>query len=477
MKNPMILAVILAIAAFLLLKIASNHLPVASVIYGYLLVLLITWSIIKNKIHIKAQKKYLLLLSLFIIIIVVIDFFSAHFYGMVIDEPAIIETAKNIATKEQALFCESNWDGKDCSFAFLPFGWPFIISLLFKMFGIKTWVAFLTQLLVKIIFIIGVFMLAKIVTRSDRIALLATIIFGTSTIFIHWSQTLNSIISTATLITYIFIYHFQNYKKITALLLLLLTSLIRTETLILLIPLSFAYFKRIDKKTIFTLLLFFFLSSFFLPLIPSYLETQKSFLRNEEEIFGTNIFIENIISESMHWLRGDYFSVTLLVFGLFGIFALWKKEFFTQIVVTIICIIFVYLFWHYSDQRRFFITIIPFISILIASGIFYLAEKVHFKKPITVIFVLLVVGISAGKLINISKELNFESPDYNFSEDLEALIPECYLVMEEPVMAPLFERKATLITVPENSDRCLILVDDGYCNDRSTCKEFKQNNK
>lgn len=445
------------------------------------------------------KKISVLILIIIFASIIFLDLLLPSFYGMTIDEPAIIHISSNIASQERNVFCEPIVEGEDCGLSFLPFGWPFAHSLLFKAFGISPSISMLMILLVKILTVFAVFLFTRYVSDKDWIALIASFVFATNSLFFFWSQTLNSVIPTTALIVFVLLFAtmFYREKKLwqsSILLLLWAYSIsIRTEMIVLIVPIGIVYLKNYKlfniKKEFLTLLFGLLILSSFISFIPHFIQTQEGFLRSEEQIFGFGVLVSNITLEAGYWVNGYYFPLVFLFLSALGLIWYFKDDFFENSIMisTIIVILFIYLFWHYSDQRRFFITIMPIIALYTVLGVKQLSlvlkpYKSHSRKIFfaAIILVIIILGVSdAIDGFNLVKNIEEE---YTLSSKIESMIPDgCLLIMEEPVMLPYMHdsKKISFSSMLQSGllekyKGCAYLYYDSFCRERDGCKKFKE---
>lgn len=497
--------ILISIIGFLLLGILNHHITksfmtIYSMVYSYLIFLLLIILLTINFKRIISKFKEVHNKTWFLLIILLLSFMFLdlqlpNFYGMTIDEPSIIHIASNIASNESNIFCEPGFEKNQCGLSFLPFGWTFINSLVFKIFGISAKTSKIIILLFHLLAIIACFLFLQYVSRKEWISLLGTLIFASSSLFLYWSQTLNSIIPATgfLLTTLLFLLMFLREKKLWQNNLLLIsltwTVYIRTEMAILIIPIGIVYLSNIeffkDKKNFFSTILLLIIFSSFLNFIPHFIETQKAFLSGTEQIFGMNILLSNIFLESSHWIQGAYLPLSFLTLAMIGVIFSLKKERFETIIIisTILSILFVYLFWHYSNQRRFFITILPIITLYIALGAQYtslILRKFMGKKAlILIVLIILIIGILG--LVNEVKKIDSIEEDYYDSEKIEELMPDnCSLIMAEPVMLPFIDnkKKISFNSITNSNTSCFISINcvffyyDNHCRERDNCREF-----
>ncbi len=496
LKGLLMLVILAWINKFLITEFMQAY----SVAYSYLLFGLTTLFLaiastdIRRRFSNVRRISWLMLIVL-LIILAGFNLGSNEFYGMTIDEPAIIEISHNLAAGEKNVFCEPMMDYLDCGFSFLPFGWPFINSLVYKLFGFSAEITVLSILLAKLLTILTAFLLIRYVSGKDWMGLLGSFILASSSLFSHWSLTLNSIIPTTALLsaTSLFLFMFLREKKLWqglgTLIFWVCTAAIRTEMLVLALPIGLVFLRNRmmlkDRKNLYPLLICLVLLSTIVMFTPHFIETQKGFLGEEEQIFGLEVLYSNIQVEFVHWLQGDYFPLFFLLLGLAGAFGHYRREpaeFWTGVMI-LLSIFFVYLFWHYSDQRRFFITLMPFISLYIVMGFGWFTSRFknsNVRKGLLAAIIFLVISYGATELSDSYDRYKHTPRDLYASMEIEKVIPAgCTLIMEEPVMLPFMNKDsklsyASLTGYGFKSLDCTYLLYDYYCIERSSCKNFKE---
>ena len=129
-----------------IIDIYQNY--IVLVLYVVFIAILVELFFLKKKIITglfkKIKKKtWIYLLIIFLSGFAIRMFVFPHFHLMYIDEPWNLEIAKNIAYKNEPVVCRYSYpDSEACFLTKKPPAWPFLVSLLYRIFGPNSAVAF-----------------------------------------------------------------------------------------------------------------------------------------------------------------------------------------------------------------------------------------------------------------------------------------------------------------------------------------------
>src|SRR3989344_4181659 len=116
------------------------------------------------------KKTWIYLLIIFLSGFAIRMFIFPHFHLMYIDEPWNLEIAKNIAYKNEPVVCRySHPDSEDCFLTQKPPAWPFLVSLLYRIFWPGSAAAFNLNVIIGSLSIILIFAFTYLVFNNEKV--------------------------------------------------------------------------------------------------------------------------------------------------------------------------------------------------------------------------------------------------------------------------------------------------------------------
>jgi len=318
-------------------SVFHDKIPLFILINFVLLIILIylNWNYLK-KFLLKIDKKtWYILILIFIIALSIRIFVPPHHHIMYIDEAWYMEAGKDmLQTGNQGDYPKS-------------IGWPFILGIVFGIFGINNWVALYTSTLFGALTIFAMFFMVFIITKRKDLSLISALLFSLFPAHIMWSASAETNITSLffILLTIFFCFlYYQNKKN--SLLWLSLVSIAFTVQFrpenYLLIPL-FIFGCILYDKSFFRKINFRFVLPFLVMLILSFanlvqvLDFQSSSNWIESDTYGgktgdnwsaSNLF-QNSLKYGVNIFNNKYQPIIisfLFVLGLFYMFHKQRKE-------------------------------------------------------------------------------------------------------------------------------------------------------
>ena len=464
------------------------------------------------------KKTWVLLFLVFIFALSLRIFLPSHHHRMWTDEAVYMETGKNILqTFSQGSYSRS-------------IGWPFLLSIIFGIFGVSNWAALYTSTILGTLTIFNIFFLTFIITKQKYLSLISALIFSLFVAHIVWSASAETNVPSLFFATLTLFFSFLYYrlKKISllwlALVSLAFTAQIRPENYIFPVLFLFGcilfdkqFFRKINFKFILPWLILLLLSSPNL-VVNLHTHTSTNFIENDTQgmMVGNNFGISNLINNSLtfgKYVFNTEFQPVLVTFlflaGLIYMFYKAKKE--AVFLITWFCFLwFVYFFsWFQTlgggtdlfSKTRFFMMFYPITVIFMGYGILLIKNKVpekikkfQLKKKIFLATALMIVIFSIPYLIK--NDLMF----YSSAHRLETRIPElaekdipnnCIIIANHPEILKSTTNLNAIniddfLINPDNifnNTSCLLFFEDYYCldfdshNSKEKCKTIKNRYK
>lgn len=418
---------------------------------------------------------FLLIIILFFLIFSV--FFLPKTELIYYDENIYQGVALNILHSGNAMMCEYGTAYVQKCFStelgFDPGGWPFLIAVSFKIFGISNSTTYNLELFLAVLSIICVFLISSIITGKKSIAVISTAVFAMIPELYIWSKTLANpdlpFMAFLTLATLLFIIFLKTRKKSTLLLfvfILAFTVYLRVQAL-LLVPLFIVVFLTLGDSTIrdtFKVRLkemlgalssdwkFCLIAMVFLVLIAPQLYTMLAttaelqanaafYLYPNTPIFSAS-YILQYLQPNIAFLSGlikNYpiiFLPNITIFAILGvILLLFQKKYKNRFAILILLLgiavgYFIFFLLYFSGSVlvgvsvRYFLVLYPPLSILAAFGICWLGDFIseHLTKApkkkgiesrvVYVIYAVLFFALFAAPFVYIAPSLIH--PTFNY---------------------------------------------------------------
>ncbi len=370
----------------------------------------------------------IILLCLIIVFFLVFSIFLLPKTELIFfDENIYQGVALNILHSGNALMCEYGTQYVQKCFVnqlgFDPGGWPFILAVAFKFFGIGNNTSYNLELLMGTLSIVSVFLISVILTNRKEIAIASALIFALIPELFIWSKTLANpdlpFLAFAALTVLFFLIFIKRSNKKTLFVVtssLAFTVYLRVQAL-LLVPLFLVVFLTLgghelretfksrikllfgklfsDKRLLLILAVFLILIEPELySMIASRQELQANaafYLYPNTTIFSTSYISQNL-SDNLSFLTGmlkDYpiiFLASITVFAAIGvIFLLLQKKYKNRFGILVLLlglflIYFIFFLFYFSGSVlvgvsvRYFLILYPALSILAAFGVFGLGD-------------------------------------------------------------------------------------------------------
>ncbi|MBD3202654.1 hypothetical protein GF327_00005 [Candidatus Woesearchaeota archaeon] len=444
----------------------------------------------------------------FLILIFFIGFFLRmcvfpHQHQVFFDEDTYLDMAKHMAAKAKAGICNSiSINGKcqsELTLTHYPKGWPFIISIFFRMFGISHNLGFIINSVLGSLSVFLVFFLADLVFNDKKAGLWASMFLAVSPVHVIFSKSSSAEISSVffILLTLCLYFLFLKEKK-TGYLLMFFASLVfciqtRFENFVLLL-LIFRVFlkirKNLAKKHILILLSCLIAVIPLLFLIFFFIER---YINSKIWIFSFNVLISNIFPLISAFFNFRFITVFFVVFFFFGIIKSIKinnKAHYVLLifafVVTILYASFENLFFGSVENYR---RMIPNFSLLVCFsgyGIKNFLKLFMNKKKRLILTLLIVVFIFFNSFFILSSYYSSPRREVALEHDLirkysKNISNDCVVLTYYPYVFDFLNINSVFMdeyfsnneirTLVDNNFNCTILLYDnildiksiGYC--------------
>jgi 4-amino-4-deoxy-L-arabinose transferase-like glycosyltransferase len=454
------------------------------------------------------KQTWLILLGFFLFAIILRLSIIPFHHEIYVDEQGYMETAKNLLVSgDQGIYSKS-------------IGWPFMIAIFFKIFGINNFVALYSSFAFSVLSIIAIFLLTQILFKRESVSLLSALILSIIPNHVIWSASAETnIVSLFFILLTLFFWLFYYEKGSFPLLWLSaltfsFTSQIRPENFILL-PLFFLGLYAYHGKKIFNIcndyrFTFPCLTAIFISLPNlfnvAYFYSSTNWMQSDSlgKISGNNWGLSNLFYNTINFfpeiINTNSIVISLLfVFGIFFLF--YKKDKRGWFLLSCFCFFWFAYFSSWMQtlggRSRFYINFSPVIIIGASYGVWLIWSK--FKrmtekpKPLFFCLILMIVmSVSFFPMLSTQKKIGA-----NPYKILETKIPElikkdipsnCSIIASEPVIInsttnfnsfsldDFLSNKNTSIAIKQD---CLLFFEDMYCLDNSIrfknqCQEIKK---
>lgn len=431
-----------------------------AVLFNFLLLLVfiaINWKYF-TAFFVKIDKKtWFLLFLIFISCFLIRAFVFSNQHLLYVDEALYMEAGKDMLQTNHLGAYEKS------------IGWPFILRLVFGLFGISNWVALYTSTLLGALTVFPLFLLAFAITKRKDISFVFILLFSLNPNHIIWSSSAATnvpslfFISLSLFFCFLYYKHQKNSLLWLSLLGLSFTAQFRPEnySLILLFVIGcFMYIKnlsaKIDLKSILPFFVIIALSFANLVQVMDHM-TSTNWIESDTggRQVGSNWSASNLAQNSLTYglmlFNGEQHPImisVLLIVGLFFMFREHKKESLFLLIWMVFYWLIYFSSWFQTTggKDRLFLSFSPAILIFASYGLFSISrqlilsfKKDWLKKVILPVFTILVMFLYIPYLMTATQTY------YNFSNErlLETKIPElaekdipkdCIIITKYPVI-------------------------------------------
>lgn len=394
------------------------------------------FDIIKNSIKKVTFKSWILLFAIFSLGLLLRLFLAPHQHILYVDEPWYMKAGKNLHIM--------GYQG----FYFKSIGWPFILSIVFGIFGVSNWVALYTSSILGALTIINIFLLGYFISKDERVGIVSALIFSLIPVHIRWSGSAETNVPSLFFVTLIifFCFLYFEYKKYSLLWLSLFgiafLSQFRLENYVFFIIFLmgiFIFSNRISNKISLRFIAPWITSIILsLPNLIGVLDYYLSINWIESDTrgvaTGANFSISNLISNSKEWgvfiFNNKYHPYLFTVLFIIGIICFLRKKI-KHALFLVVWFILIYVIYFGSwfqtvgGRERLFISFYPITIILASLGMFFISDlisrkcKFKFINKITFPFLTLVLIIMFVPYTITQSKTYRDSP-----HKLETKIPE-----------------------------------------------------
>lgn len=294
---------------------------------------------IKKQVKISRKTK----IYLFIIILTGFlfrSFLVPHTHRVFFDEDLYLGIANSIATENRAILCNYGEPTK-CFEGILnkdPSGFPFLVSIFFRIFGKGDYIAYVLSTIVGTLSILVIFLVSLLIFNDEKAALYTSLFFAFLPVNIVWSGSAATEIyfaffSLLTIFSSLLFFKTNDYKALAlALSLLAFTVQIRPEGLlfVLIFAISFFAFGKEFKKILFDYrfllisLLFLFL---ILPhTIQMYIFREGDWGAPNGKKFDFQYLDFNLKDNIGFFVNNEMHPIIITILALFGSYFIFKKD-------------------------------------------------------------------------------------------------------------------------------------------------------
>jgi 4-amino-4-deoxy-L-arabinose transferase-like glycosyltransferase len=394
-----------------------------------------------------------------------------------------MEAAKNMLQKGQPLLCEYiDFDKTNCYEYPKSIGWPVLIAIDFRIFGVDNWNAIALSVTLGSLSVFLVFLLAYLLLDSEGAALTAAFITALWPLHITWSATAETVVPSlffvllALVLLCVYFRTSENIVLLLASLALAITIQMRVENILALPLITLLFACKGFKKDMLRRNLWLALSPMVIGLL-LYIPQLNLAVKSNNEIYKQAYFSAEQIAQNIGFgvrivTLDTGFWLGLLVTGiaLLGFFFLLRDN---KRVALFLAAWFLLFFGFYLSfvrmQAR--MLMLPIISLVLLLGYFlhYVRRKSLATAVMMHVFLIfvLVFGILAIP----------EMPAYTLETRIpkiaQKIVPkDCYIIAEWPTvlmsttdLRVVSTRNVMKPKVVENliNTACVLYFEDGYC--------------
>jgi len=420
-----------------------------------------------------------------------------HVHLMYIDEPWYLELAKNMNQKHNPVVCKYiDYNTEQCNAPTKPLGWPFLISIVFLIFGLNNYYALYLGSLIGSFSIILIFLLTYLIFKNQKIALWSSFLLALTPIYILWSnsaETNSTSVFFVMLTMLFFIIYAKNKQKsilILTILSLFFTALIRFENIILAAILFLVYIKlrKFNSKAAFWRFLNAYYASIFLIILIIMILGLFYSISILRPYSSTNIFNYYFLL-FFFFLKIISFNYIYLPLAVLSLFLMNKKDYNGILYLIISFIFFFFLYLPLSFESRMALTPGIFVIILSAFSLEKLSNIFSKYIPIIRVFIILILLFLLGLNLSENYKKSFDGFMYSMSSidfnnhkletenvlQIKNIIPNnCYVISEFPIVLTSISNMKGLgtgvaVNNPNIIDNlikkkeCVYYYHDGYC--------------
>jgi hypothetical protein len=366
--------------------------------------IILTYLIIKQRRFLKNfifgidKKTWSFVFIIFLIGLLLRLLFFGHWHMMYTDEFSYMESGKNmLQTGSQVNYVKS-------------IGWPFMLSLVFGIFGVNSFVALYTSSVFGALTILVIFLLTYSLTKNKNIALLSSLILSLFPLHLKWSGSAETNITSLffILLALFFCFLFYNEKN-NNLFLLAWASVVfavqfRPENYVLIFLFLLGIFlynkefiKRIDKKNVLAFLIIGFLC------VPNFIQvfkfqTSTNWAESDSggERTGDNWSIKNLVNHSIkygiHVFDTEHQPITIILLFLTGIFCMFYNK--DKNIIFLLSWFFIFWVcyfssWEIGGFERVYTSFYPILAIVCSYGVIYFIDLIQkiINRQVTIIVI------------------------------------------------------------------------------------------
>ncbi len=338
-------------------------------------------------------------------------FLIGHYYHLWTDEAVHIETGKNLLQN----FSQGNYSRS--------IGWPFLLSIIFRFFGLNVLVALYASSILGALTVINIFLLTFVMTKNRSASLISALVFSMFFSHVNWSGSASTVVPSLYFVTLTLFFCFLYYKNRSnsllwlSLISLAFTSLFRPENYIFPVLFLFGciifdvkFFERIKFKKYnfgyyspWLILILISLPNLFSVLLYTTNSLEAEIIREGGILFSLFGFFGFIKFVFISFLSsGIFYQLSIIIITIFSIIGIYhlitshRREFYFLSAWFFFAYFFIGFFFEAhlltGTVERAYLNFFPVISIFIAYGIMFIIFKLKKTiKPNLFILIFLII--------------------------------------------------------------------------------------
>lgn len=357
----------------------------------------LNWKIFKKYFKEISSKIWFILLLIVIISFALRTFVAPIGHRIYYDEDIYLNIGQNILQEGKAILCNYGADGKCLEWIMnkQPQGFPFLLSFVFLLFGVKENVGFYTSIILGSLSSVLIFLLSYLLTKKKIISLFSALIFALLPVHIRWSTSVavepSTVFFTLLAVLSLFLYIKEKNFKISLLAFSSLAFAVQFRPeMFLLFPVALLAillydkknFERFeDKRFLIPVVIFFIL------IFPHLLQVgvfKESSWGASGEKFSLEHFQGNFPTNSSFYFNNQRFPALFSVFALIGIGYSLKNNKRDALFLGVWFLLFflIYCFFYagsynYGVDVRFSLNTYPPWILLSGYGFYWVSKLLH----------------------------------------------------------------------------------------------------
>lgn len=420
---------------------------------------ILSWNSIKNPFKNISKKTWFILIFILLLSLLLRTGVAPIGHRIYYDEDIYLNIGQNILQENKAILC--NYGVEDKCFEWImnkqPHAFPFLISLLFRIFGVSESVGFGISIFSGVMSSFLIFLIAYLLTKKEEIGLFSSLLFALIPVHIRWSAT--SAVEPTTVFFILFVFFslliYLKNKKIPNLIFSIASLAFAVQfrpEILLIVPLSLLLIIFKDKNPLKTFNSKKFLLGvllFLVLIVPHTLQLgvfSESSWGSEGKKFSFGHAQENIKPNSTFYFDNQRFPVLFTIFFLIGTLYSLKKipknGIFLLLWFLFFFLIYVFFYagsYNYGVDVRFSLLTYAPLVILAGYGIFALRKIILGNRKIIFTGLVMLIFIQFSLFIPFISKFGEEGWDarevHDFAiKEIKTFDEDCYVLSHVPSM-------------------------------------------